>query len=174
LKSKQQNFLVTNQLTTNKFMEEQDNVSLNELAMDSLRVSAKWCTFLSIMGFIFIGLMLLFGLLATVSLSAISSQPEMQGLEGMNPMFGFMKYLPLLYILIAVVYFFPVYYLFKYASGMKKALNFRNSEMVADSLSYLKSHHKFLGVMTIVFISLYIVGIIGIIIFGASMASSMM
>jgi hypothetical protein len=155
-------------------MEEQNKLELNELAIDSLRVSAKWCTFLSIMGFIFIGLMLLIGLIAAVSFSAISSQPELEGLGSMNPMLGFMKYLPLLYILIAAVYFFPVYYLFKYASGMKKALNLRNTDMVADSLSYLKSHHKFLGIMTIVFISLYIVVIIGAIIFGASMASRMM
>jgi len=81
--------------------------------------------------------------------------------------------LPLLYILIAVIYFFPVYYLFKYASGMKKALNFRNSEMVADALTYLKSHHKFLGIMTIVVISLYILFMIGMVLFAASMASSM-
>jgi len=57
---------------------------------------------------------------------------------------------------------------------MKKALNFRNSEMVAESLVYLKSHHKFLGIMTIVMISLYIVIIIGAMIFAATMASSMM
>jgi hypothetical protein len=161
-------------------MEEQNKIELNELAMDSLRTSAKWSTFLAIIGFIAIGFMLIAALVVGMTLNTITSHPSIEGMEGMqemqnmNPVFGIMKYLPLLYILIAVIYFFPVYYLFKYASGMKKALNFRNSEMVADALTYLKSHHKFLGIMTIVVISLYILFFIGAMIFAASMASSMM
>lgn len=157
-------------------MEEQNKLELNELAIDSLRVSAKWSTFLAIMGFIAIGFMLIAALLVGTVFSAMSGQPELQGMEGMhgmNPMAGFMKFLPFFYVIIAAVYFFPVYYLFKYASGMKKALNFRNSEMIADALVYLKSHHKFLGIMTIVMISLYFVVIIGAVIFAASMASSL-
>jgi hypothetical protein len=161
-------------------MEEQNKIELNELAMDSLRTSAKWSTFLAIIGFIAIGFMLIAALVVGMTLNTITSHPSIEGMEGMqemqnmNPVFGIMKYLPLLYILIAVIYFFPVYYLFKYASGMKKALNFRNSEMVADALTYLKSHHKFLGIMTIVVISLYILFMIGMVLFAASMASSMM
>jgi len=150
-------------------MDELNKLELNELAIDSLRVSAKWSTFLSIIGF-----MLIAALFIGTAFSAMSGQSELQGMQTMNPMAGVLKFMPLLYVLIAVIYFFPVYYLFKYASGMKKALNFRNSEMVAESLVYLKSHHKFLGIMTIVMISLYIVIIIGAMIFAATMASSMM
>lgn len=155
-------------------MEEQNKLELNELAMDSLRVSAKWSTFLAIIGFIGIGFLLLAALLVGTVMNAMPQQAEMHELQGMNPMAGIIKLLPILYIIIAALYFFPVYYLFKYASGMKKALNLRNSEIVAESLAYLKSHHKFLGIMTIVMISIYIFAMIGAVIFAASMASRMM
>lgn len=151
-------------------MQQENKVELNELAIDSLRTSAKWSTFLSIIGFIGLGFMLLAALLVGSVFSTMSDNMGM----AMNPMAGIMKFMPLFYVFLAAIYFFPVYYLFKYASGMKKALNFRNSEMVAESLSYLKSHHKFLGIMTIVVISLYIIGMIAMVIFAASMSGSMM
>lgn len=151
-------------------MQQENKLELNELAIDSLRTSAKWSTFLSIIGFIGLGFMLLAALLVGSVFSTMSDNMGM----AMNPMAGIMKFMPLFYVFLAAIYFFPVYYLFKYAAGMKKALNFRNTEMVAESLSYLKSHHKFLGIMTIVVISLYIVGMIAMVIFAASMSSRMM
>lgn len=164
-------------------MEENNKVELNELAIDSLKTSAKWSTFLAIIGFIGIAFLLLAALFAGTALSAMSNNPElhelqeMQGMHnmhGMNPFESILRFLPVLYVILAIIYFFPVYYLFKYASGMKKALNFRKSEMVAEALTYLKSHHKFLGIMTIVVISLYFLFFIGAIIFAATMASRMM
>ena len=151
-------------------MQQENKLELNELAIDSLRTSAKWSTFLSIIGFIGLGFILLPALLVGSVFSTMSDNMGM----AMNPMAGIMKFMPLFYVFLAAIYFFPVYYLFKYAAGMKKALNFRNSEMVAESLLYLKSHHKFLGIMTIVVISLYIVGMIAMVIFAASMSARMM
>lgn len=151
-------------------MQEENRLELNELAVNSLQTSAKWSSFLAIIGFIGLGFMLLAALLVG---SVFSAMPQEMGLE-VNPMGGVLKYLPLFYILIAVIYFFPVYYLYKYASEMKRALNLRNSESVAEALSYLKSHHKFLGIMTIVVISLYIIGMIAGALFAVSMASAAM
>ena len=151
-------------------MQEENRLELNELAINSLQTSAKWSSFLAIIGFIGLGFMLLAALLVG---SVFSAMPQEMGLEA-NPMGGVLKYLPLFYILIAVIYFFPVYYLYKYASEMNKAINLRNSESVAEALSYLKSHHKFLGIMTIVVISLYIIGMIAGALFAVSMASTAM
>jgi hypothetical protein len=67
------------------------------------------------------------------------------------------------YIVLAVIYFPPVYYLFKYAVDMKNALLSSSSDLVGTALGYLKSHHKFLGISIIVLISLYIVLIIGMV-----------
>lgn len=158
-------------------MENQNNLTLNDFAVDSLRVSAKWSMFLSIIGFIGIGFMIIAALFMYTAMSAFdnaefgASAGAGAGLGIMGAMKGL---LAAFYVVIAVIYFFPVYYLFKYATGMKQALNSSNSDLLSDALGYLKSHHKFLGIMTIVIISLYIITIIGTILFAASMASGAM
>ena len=151
-------------------MEDQYKLSLNDLAIAALRESAKWCTFLAIVGFIGIGFMVLAGVFMSVAMTAIPDDPY-GGAMGANPILAMKAYFGIFYILIALLYFFPIYYLYKYASGTKRALESGNSDLLSDALVNLKSHHKFLGITTIVIISLYILIIIGAIIFFASMAS---
>lgn len=148
-------------------MENQNGMNINEQAVDALRESAKWSTFLAILGFIGIGFMILAALLMG---SITSIMPDSSPYGGVNP-FGAMKgVISIFYAIMAAIYFMPVYYLYKYASEMKNALMVRNSEMVSNALVHLKSHHKFLGIMMIVLISLYIILIIGMAVFFASFA----
>lgn len=150
-------------------MEEQNNFKLNELAVSALRESAKWCMFLAIVGFIFIGLMVVAGLFMAVAMSAIPDDPY-GGAMGMNPFAAIKGYIGVIYIVMALIYFFPVYYLFNYAKKMKEALQSFNENTLADALVNLKSHHKFLGIFTIIMIVLYIIIIIGAVGVFASMA----
>lgn len=152
-------------------------LELNDLAVAALREGAKWCLFLSIIGFIFIALMVIMGAFMAVMMSAMPAMPSDPYGGAMGPMgassFDAIKgYLGAFYIVIALLYFFPVYYLFKYANGTKQALASGNNDVLANALVNLKSHHKFLGIMTIVMISLYIIGIIGVVIFAAKSASA--
>ncbi len=147
----------------------EEKLSLNELAIAALRESAKWCLFLAIVGFIGIGLMILAGAFMSLTMAAIGDNPAFGGVD---PFGGLKAYFGLIYIVFAALYFFPVYYLYKYATGTKRALESSNSDVLSDALVNLKSHHKFLGITTIVIISLYILIIIGVIIFAAKMASS--
>ena len=152
-------------------MEDQNKLTLNDLAVEALRESAKWCMFLAIVGFIFIGLMVIIGALMGVAMAAIpDNNPAFGGT--MNPFMAIKGYLGAFYIILALLYFFPVYYLFNYAKGTKQALQSGNSEVLSNALVNLKSHHKFLGIMTIVMIALYILSFIGIIIFAAKFASA--
>jgi len=150
-------------------MEDQNKFNLNELAVSALRESAKWCMFLAIVGFVGIGLMVIAGLFMAVVMSAIPDDPYGGGM-GMNPFMAFKAYLGGIYILLALLYFFPVYYLFNYAKKTKEALLSFNEGILADALVNLKSHHKFLGIFTIIMLSLYIVAIIAVFAFAASMA----
>jgi hypothetical protein len=58
-------------------------------------------------------------------------------------------------VLIAFVYFFPLYYLLQFSKKIKKALKTKNDQMLANAFQMLKSHYKFIGVLTIITISLY-------------------
>ncbi|GEC77143.1 hypothetical protein [Flavobacterium aquatile] len=156
-------------------MENQTNLELNAQAEDALRVSAKWSMFLAIMGFIGIALMIIAAIFMSFAMSMIPDDPYAgQGnpYGGANPFLAMKGFISVIYFILAAIYFVPVYYLFKYASGMKEALSMRSSDRVSDALVFLKSHHKFLGIMMIVLISLYILIIIGMVIYFASMAAS--
>jgi hypothetical protein len=151
-------------------MEDQNKLTLNDLAIDALRESAKWCMFLAIVGFIFIGLMIIVGAFMSVAMSAMPDDPSIAGPMGA---FGAVKgFIGVFYIIIAALYFFPIYYLYKYAAGAKQAFVSGNSEVLSDALVNLKSHHKFIGIMTIVMISIYILSIIGVVLFAAKYASA--
>ena len=150
-------------------MENQSSeMKLNESAIAFLRESAKWCMFLAILGFIGIAFMVIMGLFMGTFLSSISA---MGGGMNNSPFAMMPGLMAAFYIVIALLYFFPIYYLFKYAQNTKVALQTANSDLLADALGYLKSHHKFLGIMMIVMISLYILIIIGaVFMFGAAAA----
>lgn len=134
----------------------EQNLELNQLAKEALREGSKWTFFLSIVGFIGVGLMLLAAIFITISLSDLPDEAV-----GLGPL-GFMKnFLSLFYFLMAGLYFIPMYYLYKYSSNMKTALQFNDGNLVAEAFVNLKSHHKFLGISVIVILSLYLLILIG-------------
>jgi hypothetical protein len=106
----------------------EQNLELNQLAKEALREGAKWTFFLSIMGFIGVGLMVLAAIVMTITLSTLPDEVSSFGF------FGAMKnFLSLFYLLMAVLYFFPIYYLYKYSSSVKTALQFNDSNLLADA-----------------------------------------
>ena len=134
-------------------MENQNNgMQLEEVAKDYLRESAKWSMFLAILGFIGIGFL---ALLAIIMTSVMSMAPETP-----SPFGAIKGFVSIIYLVFAIIYLFPIYYLYKYAASTKKALNSGNTQLLTKAFSNLKSHHKFLGIASIIIIALYIIGAI--------------
>ena len=121
---------------------------LTTAAVGFLQESAKWSKFMAIIGFIGIGLMVLVSLFMAIGFSAMgaSTMPELP--------FS-MSVFSIIYVLFAAIYFFPVYYLYQYAAKTSAALHSKNKQLLTDGLENLKSHHKFLGIFTLIIISLY-------------------
>lgn len=137
-------------------------LQLNELSKDYLRETAKWAKFLSIVGFVVIGLMVIGAFAMFAMGSALGSMGGMGG--GMFAMGG--AFVGIVYLLIALLYFFPVLYLYKFSSSTLKAFENSNTEQLTDGLKNLKSHYKFVGILTAIFVGLYaLIFLIGI--FGA-------
>ena len=118
-------------------------------AIGFLKESAKWCKLMAIVGFIGVGLMVLAALFILIGFSAFDSMTETSDFP--LPIAGF----SVLYLIIAGIYFFPIYYLYQYATKIPIALHSKNNQLLADGLENLKSHHKFLGIFTLVILSLY-------------------
>jgi hypothetical protein len=127
-------------LDTNQFG---DGVLLNEKIKGFLLETAKWAKFLSIIGFIGIGLMVIGAIVIIIfgaSMGFRGGQPILMGL---------------IYLGMTALYFFPVYYLFNFATNIKKGINSNTQEGITFGFENLKSHYKFLGIMTIIVLSIY-------------------
>jgi hypothetical protein len=66
----------------------------------------------------------------------------------------------LVYVLIGLLYFFPCLYLFNFSSKMQIALRNNDQELLNQSFKNLKSCFKFIGILTIIVISIYLLVII--------------
>lgn len=128
--------------------------------------TAKWATFLSIIGFLGSAFMVLIGLVMFAMGSAIGSGMGNSPMAGMfsGGLFGGF------YLVFALINFFPAYYMYKFASKAKAALNNNDTATLTESFENLKSYFKFTGIAVIVVIALYALIIIGVVIVGASAA----
>ena len=127
---------------------------INDQIRNHLLETSKWMKFLSIIGFIGLGLMVI---AALVILVAGSSFESLSGAAGGT------FFIALIYLLMAVLYFFPVLYLFKSATGLKNGLIGNNNDQLVSGFENLKSHYKFVGIFMIVILSIYaLVFVLGI------------
>lgn len=134
-------------------------LELNRASLVHLYETAKWGTFLSILGFIFAAIILILSLFVGAIFSAAGR---------MDSPFPFPTYfIGILYALLGVVYFFPSYYLYQFSARVKTAVRLRSSDSIPVAMENLKSMFKFMGIMAIIMISLYILFIIIMLAVGA-------
>jgi|TARA_B110000967_G_scaffold209495_1_gene265933 hypothetical protein len=139
-----------------------EQLVLNTKSKDFLREITRWCFFFAILGFIGIAFLIIAALLiGTLYSASLDVLAEQQGL----PSLGFI--LISTYLVSAGLSFFPVLYLFKFSKKMRLALAAKSDELLADAFAMLKSHFKFMGVLTIIVISLYALLIIFYLVFGS-------
>ena len=139
--------------------------SLSPQAISFLTETRKWVNFLAILGFIAIGFMVLSGLFFGTLMGAMMGQTGMAA--GGSAMFG------VVYIVIALIYFFPVMYLYKFGSKLKVALANRDSKSLEQSFENLKSHYKFVGIFAIIGLGFYAFSALMMIVMGVGSMSSM-
>ena len=120
-------------------------LTVSPLASGYLNETGKWGKFLAIVGFCVIGLIVMIGLFAGTIFSSMDEA---------LPFPGFM--MGLIYVLIGLLYFFPVYYLFKFSSQVRTALINKNSQQLDSAFENLKSHYKFIGILMIITLSMYV------------------
>ena len=116
-----------------------------------------WAKFLSILGFIGVGFMLI----GAISIAFVGNNLMGPGAAGIS----------LIYLVLAVIYFTPMYYLFKFSSHGRRVITQKSQHQTDQGLIYLAAHYKFIGVLAIVLLSLYVLIFIGLFAAGIGMAS---
>ena len=134
-------------------------MNITEKAKHSLNETRKWTFFLSILGFVFIGLIIIGGF----SIGSIMSAVSDESLPIPGYAMGFF------YLVFGALYFFPIFYLFKFSTHMKEALLHKTEESIEDAFLNLKSHYKFVGVLMIIMLSIYLLFGIGFALFGLAL-----
>ena len=146
----------------NTFDQEPTKIELNqkiELTDDSLHsldTIWRWASFFSILGFIMIVFLILLGIIMGFVASAFNDSATSPFV-----MYGLMAF----YLIFAAIYFYPILLLFRFSNWTKKALRNKSSLDFSLALKNLKGHFQYVGIMTIVLFALYILIIIGVILF---------
>lgn len=119
---------------------------------------AKWSSFLAIVGFIFSGITIIGAF--TVG-STIESNPQLAEMLGNFGALGKI-FFTVVNLVFAFAIFYPSLLLFKYATKAKYGVLYGEQNSVNEAFSKLKSLFKYWGVITIIFISLYVLLIISV------------
>jgi hypothetical protein len=137
-------------------VDETQKLELGTEGTGHLNEIRKWTNFLAILGYVFIGIAIIASIVMVFVVSAAGQTP-----------FAGLSIIPLLFIV--GLYFFPIYFLFKFSSLSKRAINDSDNSSLTEAFKYMKFHYRFMGILAIVVISIYILVLIVALITGSLM-----
>jgi len=128
-----------------------------------LKTAAQWGQFIAIFNFVGVGFLLVMAILMIALGSTLQEYQDFAeyplGLMG-----G-------LYIIMAVIYFFPAYFLSRSCSNIKEAFLNRNESVLTKAFEYLKSMSLFLGILYIISLLILVFAIVIMVFFIGSMVA---
>ena len=131
----------------------QVNLNIDSTSVQLFTEITKWSRFLAISGYIALAFLLIIGLI-----SGFVIADKFQVETGL--------FIIIFYGIFVAIYIFPVYYLHQFSKNMGEALDNNNSAKLTQSLVFLKKHYKFLGILTIILLSLYVLVMLSTILTG--------
>jgi hypothetical protein len=124
-------------------------------AVQALQNTKPWVRLCSVIGFISTGFILLAALVMLLGGAFMPTQKQA------FPFAGFQFVLGLLYAAMGVLYLFPSIKLWKYGSSIVRLMVSGSNADLIEALEQQRSFWKFVGIMILVMIVLYVVAIIG-------------
>lgn len=128
---------------------------LNESSKKLLREASKWAFVFSIIGFVFSGFLLFFGMFFLIFFN-----------EANTVFAGFSDFPPyvyaIIYMLSAIISFFPFLYIYSFSRRIKAAIAEKDTKDLTIALSKLKLYFKFI---VIAISTLFIIFILGLVFF---------
>jgi len=154
-------------------MEQNQETSLFGFGIDQsskvhLAEAAKWAKFLAIVGFVMCGLIVVIAIFAGSIFTMMSTSYNDEYRSSAPLTGGLGAFVAIFYIGIAVLFFFPYLFLFRFANHMKNALNSNEQLTLNASFQNLKIMFRYVGILTIVMLSFYALGILMVILSAAS------
>jgi hypothetical protein len=131
---------------------ELQKIEIGPETLKHLNTARKWAMFLAIISFILLGLVTIIGLIAGTFLKIFSGGEKSLGVPDT------LMYIPL--IAMALIYFFPVLFLFRFSKFSHRAILNFDTKMFHKAIKNLKYYFAYIGILIIVIFSIYIVVLI--------------
>ena len=143
----------------NETEQETNTLKITSEITSQLNDAGKWGKFLAIVGFVMMGFMVLSGFVMSIVMAFIPLPSK--------DMFPFPPFLfGIFYFLVAILYLFPVLYLYRFSTGIKQALLMKDQGRLTNAFFNLKALYRFIGILTIVFLALYPIIIVTMVLIG--------
>jgi hypothetical protein len=128
---------------------ETKKIELGEDTIKNLDVIRKWTMFFSILGFIFLALFIIIGIITSTFLSTFKTGGTPTGIPESIVIIAF--------IVLAILYFFPVHFLFKFSKHTAHAVQTHDNNEMHKAIKNLKAYFVYLGILIIIGLALYLV-----------------
>jgi hypothetical protein len=128
---------------------ENRKIEIEQSTLKQLNTARKWAMFLAIIGFIFLGIMIVVGLIAGTFLKTFSSGDNSFGLSDSLMIISI--------ILLALIYFFPVLFLFRFSKYISRAIQNLDKLQFHKAIKNLKLYFAYIGILIIIVLSIYLV-----------------
>ncbi|MFW5886882.1 MAG: DUF5362 family protein [Bacteroidota bacterium] len=125
---------------------QEQQLHLDDISIKSLDETRKWTKFIAIVGFVVLGLIVIAGFSVAGMSRRFSPNFPLPGI-----------WLSITYIILAIVYFFPLYYLLRFSNQMKKSIKDNDHISLTSAFVNLRKHYRFIGILTILMILFYLV-----------------
>ena len=139
----------------------QHQLVATEQIKEHILKSTGWAKFLSILGFIVSGLLLLLSLLffflGGYMIESLGSGP--QSLFA-GPFMG------VFYLIAGIFYLFPALFLYRYADRIKEAVLNTDQSLFENAFLNLKKLFIYLGIYALIVIGIYVIGFIAVLFIG--------
>ncbi len=142
------------------------NLIVNEEIRSYIYEIAKWANFLAIVGFVFTGFMVISAF--TVG-AVINSSPQLLTMADSLGSIASIVFTIMLLIM-AFAIFYPSLLMFKYAAKAKLGVLYGEQASLDEAMGKLKSLFKYWGILTIIYLAVYLLIIISTIMGGVATA----
>lgn len=142
-----------------------NNLEIDQIGKINLAEAAKWAKFMGIIGMIMLVLMILGALVfMTIGSDMFSTASPVPGMG-----FG-AGFIGIIYLVVAGLYFYPTWTLLKFGTQTRLGIKNENQAQFNDGLRNLKNCFKFVGILTVIIIAIYVLAIIAVAV-GAGMGA---
>lgn len=134
-------------------IQEKTEIIIDEKSLRYLNTARRWAMFLAVTGFIFLGILIIAGALAGTFMSVFRTHKPLEG--------GIPGWIMIaLFIILAVLYFFPVSFLFRFAKHAGNTIETRNRNDLNKAMRSLRSFFVYTGILLIAILALYFTALV--------------